>query len=87
MHFETVGQRRPLLKYKSKPTIAMCVGQLVVVRKLSGAFFHGCCPPQHLLQPANGIGSSDGSGQLEAGSKSAPAEAVCERDFTNSHLL
>lgn len=64
----------------------MCVGQLVVVRKLSGRFLHGCCPPQHPLQLANGIGSSEGSGQLEAGSESAPVEAVCERDFTNSHV-
>lgn len=30
--------------------------------------------------------SSKGSGQLEAGSKSAPVEAVCERDFTSSHV-
>lgn len=64
----------------------MCVGQLVVVRKLGGRFLHGCCPPQHPLQPANGIGSSERSGQLEAGSESAPVEAVWERDFAKSRV-
>lgn len=41
---------------KTEPRIAVCVGQLVVVRKLSGRFLQGCCPPQHPLQRANSIG-------------------------------